>query len=249
MSRVYLEYILDKASRLINNKHDPYLRSHFLAPIGIDVECTYKDLKDQVERLRNLYVDGRERKITYDSNLILFDLMEHFYFDNDYFFMEYIGINSLESYYRKTKELFEEIPETKNNLKQNRYYEIVIRNLILLISNSCIRTKKSKMFNVDMSLRGIGIMSRRQLTSLLRTKEYGIEDANVIAQYVKEQGGFPIKYTIYVNDPQKDTSIGRLLGIVPQIPTEENIGLADCTLSHLFYSVLLTALVFNMEVQ
>lgn len=245
----YLEHISRKAFRLIHNKHDAALREHFLSPLGIDTPYTYKDVDEQIRRLIDLYQDGRDVRQKYNSNLILDDLLHHYFFKYDQIVREYSVTDTLMEYYQSTKEAAEMIQNASNFVKQNRLYEIVIRNLLIIGENIISSRRFADLCTIDISLAAVEYLCRGQLRDLFKFEEYGyqLHGANEKAVFVKEHGGFPFQFAQYVDDPEKKSQIKYWFTGIPQIKQDVEIHLYDCNFAHLFYALFLTALVEKVE--
>lgn len=245
----YLEYISRKFSRLIHNKHNDVLNGHVLLPLGIDVPYTYKDIEEQILRLITLYQDGREGRRKYSDNLLLDDLLYHYLFRDDRLVAELRTTDAFMEYYQVTKGFAAKIQNAPNFAKQNRLYEIVIRNLLIIGENIIYSGVDIGLNTIDVSLDAVEYLCRRQLSGLFKFEEYEyrLNGANEKAKYVKMQGGFPFQFTQYVDDPEKKTIINYLFTGIPQIQQNVEIHLYDCNFAHLFYAVFLTALVERME--
>lgn len=245
----YLEYISGKAFRLIHNKHDAVLNDHFLSPLGIDTPYTYKDIDAQIKRLINLYHDGREVRQKYSDNLILDDLLHHYFFERDQIVCEFRSTNVLINYYQVTKEVAAKIQNASNFVKQNRLYEIVIRNLLIIGENIISCRGPIDLYTIDISVNAVEYLCRGQLRDLFKFEEYEyqLHGANEKAEFVKNHGGFPFQFTQYVDDPEKKSQLKYWFTGIPQIKQDVEIHLYDCNFAHLFYALFLTALVEKVE--
>ena len=248
-SMTYLEYISRKAFRLINNKHDSFLNDHFLSPLGIGVPYTYMDIDNQIKRLMNLYQDGREVRQKYSDNLILDDLLHHYFFQYDQIIRAFRTTDALMDYYQATKEAAAKIQDTSHFLKQNRLYEIVIRNVLIIGENVVRSNRLVDLSTIDVSLDAVEYLCREQLKNLFKFEEYEyrLNGADEKAVFVKEHGGFPFQFSQYVDDPEQKTIVNYLFKGIPQIKQDVEIHPYDCNFAHLFYAVFLTALVEKME--
>lgn len=245
----YLEHISGKAFRLIHNKHNAVLSDHFLSPLGINTPYTYKDIDEQIRHLINLYQDGREVRQKYSDNLILDDLLHYYFFRYDQIIREFRTTDAFMDYYHATKEAASKIQDAPHFVKQNRLYEIVIRNL-LVIGENIIRSKRLiDLSTIDVSLDAVEYLCRGQLRDLFKFEEYEyqLNGADEKAVFVKEHGGFPFQFTQYVDDPEKKTIINYLFTGIPQIKQDVEIHPYDCNFAHLFYALFLTALVEKVE--
>ena len=245
----YLEHISRKAFRLIHNKHDAVLNDHFLSPLGINAPYAYKDIDEQISRLINLYQNGRERRQQYSSNLILDDLLHHYFFERDQIVREFRMTDEFMDYYQATKDAAAKIQDASNFVKQNRLYEIVIRNLLIIGENIISCRDLIDLLTIDVSLDTVEYLCRGQLRDLFKFEEYEyyLDGADKMAEFVKEHGGFPFQFTQYVDDPEKKSQIKYWFTGVPQIKQDVEIHLYDCNFAHLFYALFLTALVEKVE--
>ena len=245
----YLEHISRKAFRLIHNKHDAALNDHFLSPLGIDTPYTYKEIDEQIRRLIDLYQDGREVRKKYSSNLILDDLLHHYFFQRNQIIQEFRITDAFMDYYQATKEAASKVQDASNFVKQNRLYEIVIRNLLIIGENIISCRGRIDLCTIDISLDAVEYLCRGQLRDLFKFEEYEyhLNGANRKAEFVKEHGGFPFQFAQYVDDPEKKTQIKYWFTGVPQIKQDVEIHLYDCNFAHLFYALFLTALVAKLE--
>ena len=245
----YLEHVSQKAFRLIHNKHNAVLNEHFLLPLGINTPYTYKDIDEQIKRLINLYQDGRETKQQYSSNLILDDLLHHYFFEWDQVVSELSTTDRFKDYYHTTKVAAAKIHGASHSAKQNRLYEIVVRNL-LIIGENIIRCRGLvDLYTIDVSLDAVDYLCKEQLRDLFKFEEYKyqLNGANEKAQFVKENGGFPFQFTQYVDDPEKKHQIEYCITGIPKIQQDVEIHPYDCNFAHLFYALFLTALVEKVE--
>ena len=180
---------------------------------------------------------------------MLHDLLMHCYFRHDCLVSDYSLSAEIEDYYDQTKKMASDIPDTKG-IKQNRLYEMVIRNLLILGENIYRGRRIIELDYVDISLRAVYLLCKRQIRKLFRMEgqEFDWKDIEEMIEYAHTCGGLPIQYTKLIDDPKEKGKIKHLFFGVPQIQTNIEIRLCDCNCAYIFYAMLLTALVINMEV-
>ena len=247
--QIYTDYISSKTFRLLHNMHNVQLNEHILSPLGVNTPLNRKEIAEWLERLKELYLDGRELRTSLDSNLILYDLIKHYYFEHEELIRMY-GLNTEASdYYELTKQEALKIPNAKE-IRKNHLYEIVIRNLLILGENISKSRDVVSLESIDVSLSAVELLCHSQIRDLFKFDEYEytLNSVDEMVQFTKEHGGFPFQFTHFVDDPKEKNKLKNFIFGTPQIKANVEIHLYDCNFAHLLYAVLLTALAFKLEV-
>lgn len=234
-------------SNNITDRHKN-LSNSILSPLGVEEPYTCIDIEEQVNRLVKLYHDVRKKESALDDRLILYNLLDHYYFKNDYLIRGLWVTEKFKDYYVATKEYFAQIPNIQNQLNQNLAYKTVIRNLLIIASNICNSESQIDLNSIDINLKTVGYLCKYHIKELLNAdRDVSLSEANRIAAFVKHKGGFPIQCIDYVEDPVKKKQLKYIIKGVPLIEQKAEIQLYDCNFAHLFYAVFLTALLEKVE--
>ena len=244
----YLEFISHVTTNQISNKHDDELNNYSLSPLGICEPYTCQDINKQVDRLIGLYRGFDKMKPPFNSNLVLYELLNHYYFNHDRIMRDFCATEKTMNYYKATKAFYTKIPNITNNVNQNQAYKTVIRNLLILASNFYDCAKQVDLESIDINLNAVGYLCKNQIQDLLDIdRSVSLKEADRIARYLKTVGGFPVQRKEYVEDPIKKKQLKYIITGVPMVVNSIEIHLYDCDHAHLFYAIFLTALEEKVE--
>ena len=245
---MYLEYIRNRVCMLLEGKK-PLIQEHIFLPLNVQTEFSYPELAHQISHLQKEYKDI-DAQSSYANWNMMYHLMERRSLYDNWLFQGHLASAETDSYYRATLDLADELKAVKGT-RQNRLYEIVLRNL-LIISENILRSNFVVNLNtIDITFDAVKYLCSYELNNLLKIDEGyeyngNLDDNDQLFECIKYYKGFPFHVTEWVDDPECKNKIVKFFSH-PQIQQNKEIKPYDCNFAFYFYSVLLTALATRLE--